>query len=67
MKVALDAAGWPKSDPELWLDLARAGLNPDGAVIDAEFKTVDCFIMVPCDTLTERYIARYQGRGGDAE
>ena len=36
MKVALDAQGWPKGDPELWLDLDRAGLNPDGAVIDAE-------------------------------
>jgi sugar lactone lactonase YvrE len=36
MKVALDAEGWPKGDPHLWLDLDRAGLNPDGAVIDAE-------------------------------
>lgn len=36
MKVALDAAGWPKGEPEVWLDLERAGLNPDGAVIDAE-------------------------------
>ena len=36
MKVALDSAGWPKGEPEVWLDLARAGLNPDGAVIDAE-------------------------------
>lgn len=36
MKVALDAEGWPKGTPELWLDLERAGLNPDGAVIDAE-------------------------------
>jgi sugar lactone lactonase YvrE len=36
MKVALDAQGWPKGDPEIWLDLDRAGLNPDGAVIDAE-------------------------------
>lgn len=35
-KVALDQAGWPRGEPELWLDLARAGLNPDGAVIDAE-------------------------------
>jgi sugar lactone lactonase YvrE len=38
MKVALDAAGWPKGDPEVWLDLERAGLNPDGAVIDAEWR-----------------------------
>lgn len=36
MKVALDGAGWPKEEPQVWLDLARAGLNPDGAVIDAE-------------------------------
>jgi sugar lactone lactonase YvrE len=36
MKVALDAEGWPKADPQLWLDLDRAGLNPDGAVIDAQ-------------------------------
>jgi sugar lactone lactonase YvrE len=36
MKVMLDAQGWPKGEPEVWLDLARAGLNPDGAVIDAE-------------------------------
>ena len=36
MKVALDAQGWPRGEPEAWLDLARAGLNPDGAVIDAE-------------------------------
>ena len=35
-KVALDAQGWPVGEPEVWLDLARAGLNPDGAVIDAE-------------------------------
>ncbi|MFA5121932.1 GNAT family N-acetyltransferase [Zavarzinia sp.] len=47
--------------------LRLGGFVGDGAVIDAEFKTVDCFIMVPCDTLTERYIARYQSRGGDAE
>lgn len=36
MKVGLDADGWPKGTPEVWLDLERAGLNPDGAVIDAE-------------------------------
>ena len=36
MKVALDAQGWPQGEPEAWLDLARAGLNPDGAVIDTE-------------------------------
>jgi sugar lactone lactonase YvrE len=36
MKVALDADGWPKGTPQLWLDLQPEGLNPDGAVIDAE-------------------------------
>ncbi len=36
MKVALDGQGWPQGEPEVWLDLDRAGLNPDGAVIDAE-------------------------------
>jgi sugar lactone lactonase YvrE len=36
MKVALDADGWPKGAPQLWLDLQPEGLNPDGAVIDAE-------------------------------
>jgi sugar lactone lactonase YvrE len=36
MKVALDADGWPRGAPEVWLDLTGAGLNPDGAVIDAE-------------------------------
>lgn len=36
MKVALDAQGWPRAEAEVWLDLDRAGLNPDGAVIDAE-------------------------------
>jgi sugar lactone lactonase YvrE len=36
MKVALDAQGWPGRAPEPWLDLTADGLNPDGAVIDAE-------------------------------
>ncbi|WP_422644079.1 GNAT family N-acetyltransferase [Zavarzinia sp.] len=40
--------------------LRLGGYIGDGAVIDQEFKTVDCFIMVPCDTLTERYMTRYQ-------
>ncbi len=35
MKVALDTQGWPRGEPHVWLDLDRAGLNPDGAVIDA--------------------------------
>lgn len=36
MRVALDAEGWPKGDPACWLDLRADGLNPDGAVFDAE-------------------------------
>ncbi|WP_339691880.1 SMP-30/gluconolactonase/LRE family protein [Celeribacter baekdonensis] len=32
----LDAAGWPVGAPEVFLDLNDAGLNPDGAVVDAE-------------------------------
>lgn len=36
MTVALDAEGWPAGAPRVWLDLAAEGLNPDGAVIDAE-------------------------------
>lgn len=35
MRVALDADGWPKGQPEVYLDLSAQGLNPDGAVIDA--------------------------------
>ncbi len=36
MRVALDAAGWPVGQPETYLDLRAEGLNPDGAVVDAE-------------------------------
>ena len=35
MRVPLDAEGWPKGTPEVYLDLKAEGLNPDGAVIDA--------------------------------
>lgn len=35
MRVGLDAAGWPVGTPQVYLDLAGEGLNPDGAVIDA--------------------------------
>lgn len=34
MRVALDAEGWPKGEPELYLDLSAERLSPDGAVID---------------------------------
>jgi sugar lactone lactonase YvrE len=36
MKVALDPQGWPLGSPQVWLDLSAEGLNPDGAVVDAE-------------------------------
>ena len=35
MRVALDADGWPKGTPELFLDLSTDTPEPDGAVIDA--------------------------------
>lgn len=36
MKVALDDAGWPVGAAEVFVDLNGEGLNPDGAVVDAE-------------------------------
>lgn len=36
LRVALDPEGWPKGEPEPYLDLVPEGLNPDGAVIDAQ-------------------------------
>ena len=35
MRVALDADGWPKGEPETFLDLTADTPEPDGAVIDA--------------------------------
>lgn len=35
MRTALDADGWPKGQPEVFLDLTAEGLHPDGAVFDA--------------------------------
>ncbi|CAM3071264.1 SMP-30/gluconolactonase/LRE family protein [Paracoccus nototheniae] len=35
-RVALDGDGWPAGDSQVFLDLAAEGLNPDGAVIDAQ-------------------------------
>ena len=36
MKVGLDAEGWPVGAPGLHIDLRGTGLNPDGAVVDAQ-------------------------------
>jgi sugar lactone lactonase YvrE len=36
MRVSLNDAGWPKGEPEIFLDLTKHDLNPDGAVIDAD-------------------------------
>ncbi|MFW2588005.1 SMP-30/gluconolactonase/LRE family protein [Sagittula sp. SSi028] len=35
-RVALDAEGWPVGTPEVHIDTRAEGVNPDGAVIDAE-------------------------------
>lgn len=36
-RVSLDEAdGWPKGEPEVFIDFTRRGRNPDGAVFDAE-------------------------------
>ena len=34
--VALDADGWPEGEPRVFIDLSGEGLDPDGAVTDAE-------------------------------
>ncbi|MEH0072286.1 SMP-30/gluconolactonase/LRE family protein [Pannonibacter sp. Pt2-lr] len=34
MRVALDDSGWPKGEPEVFLDLTSESRNPDGAVVD---------------------------------
>lgn len=36
MHQGLDPHGWPKGDPEVFVDLRADRLNPDGAVVDAE-------------------------------
>lgn len=35
MRVALDSQGWPKGEPEVFLDLTADPSGPDGAVVDA--------------------------------
>jgi len=36
MQVSLDPHGWPDAEPRVFLDLVAEGLNPDGAVMDAD-------------------------------
>lgn len=36
LRVALNVDGWPTGTPKPFLDLTAEGLNPDGAVIDAD-------------------------------
>ncbi|MFC7704373.1 SMP-30/gluconolactonase/LRE family protein [Plastorhodobacter daqingensis] len=36
MRLALDGDGWPRARPELLVDFAALGLNPDGAVTRAD-------------------------------
>jgi len=36
MQQPLDSEGWPKGDPEIFVDLAPDGIHPDGSVVDAE-------------------------------
>lgn len=36
LRVALDTDGWPKGEPEVFLNLVAEGLHPDGAVFDAQ-------------------------------
>lgn len=36
MKQSLDGEGWPKGMAEIFVDLSAEGLNPDGAVVDAD-------------------------------
>lgn len=36
LRVALDGDGFPKGKPDLFVDLNAEGLNPDGAVVDAD-------------------------------
>ena len=36
LRQPLGAEGWPKGEPEVFVDLGAEELNPDGAVVDAE-------------------------------
>ncbi|MCP1201055.1 SMP-30/gluconolactonase/LRE family protein [Notoacmeibacter sp. MSK16QG-6] len=36
MALTLDRKGWPKGEPEIFVDLSREGLKPDGSVVDSD-------------------------------
>lgn len=36
MRVSLNSAGWPVGQPDVFVDMSEQGLNPDGAVVDAD-------------------------------
>ena len=36
MKQKLDNNGWPKSNPEIFVDLSKKHINPDGSIVDSE-------------------------------
>lgn len=59
-------AGLRSLPPLLKGYLRLGGFIGDGAVIDPEFQTTDCFIMVPCNAITNRYVAHYQGERSDS-
>ena len=35
-RIVLEPHGWPTGDWHIWLDHRKSGLNPDGAVVDAQ-------------------------------
>ena len=36
LRVTLDVSGWPKSQPELFVNCRSEGINPDGSVVDRD-------------------------------
>ncbi len=56
-RVALDGEGWPKGDPEVFLNHRETGLNTDGAIVDAEGGFV-------CAEWGAWRVARYSPTGG---
>ncbi|MGP1357611.1 SMP-30/gluconolactonase/LRE family protein [Roseicyclus sp.] len=35
-RIPLDGEGWPEGEWQVWLDHRESGINPDGAVVDAD-------------------------------